>query len=129
MNKRRQKRFSVGAFAFPIAEIEIVGLDIQTAESDEFIDWMIGEYEGNRLYGTYSYNWRAFDGKVTLLAEPYIASYPLLIDIKLMRLNDLIRGIKPFKDYKFSRYRIIDGMYCDPEEDTLIYQDWKKVDW
>ena len=129
MNKRQQKKAFVGAYAFPIAELEIVGLDFDTANSDEFVDWMIGQYEANRLYGTYSFNWQTFDNKVTLLAEPRIASNPLLIGIKLMELERCIREIKPYKDLKFSRYRIIDGMWCDLDEDTVIYKNWTKVDW
>lgn len=129
MNKRRQKKAFVGAFAFPIAEIEIVGVDWDTANSDEFVDWMIAEYEANRLYGTYSFNWRDFDGKVSLLVEPHIANSPLLVDIKLTELDRSIREIKPYKNLKFSRYRLVDGMWCEPEEDMLVYKDWTKVNW
>lgn len=129
MNKRRQKKAFVGVYAYPIAELEIVGLDFDTANSDEFADWVIEQYEANRLYGTYSFNWKTFDNKVTLLCEPRIASNPLSIGIKLMELERCIREIKPYKDLKFSRYRIIDGMWCDLDEDTVIYKNWTKVDW
>lgn len=129
MNKRRQKKAFVGAFAFPVAEIEMIGVDWETANSDEFADWIIAEYEANRLYGTYSFAWENFDGKVLLLVEPKIARFPLIIDIKLTELNDAVRRMKPFKDFKFSRYRIVDGMWCEPEEDMLVYKDWTKVNW
>ena len=124
MSLRQQKKFRVGVYTWPTAELECLAPDFETVISAEFSDWMLQQYEACGFYGMISYKWDdEYDGKVILNLDVEVASHPLEFKIKIHELLCAMRKLKPFKNAKFTKCRILDAMWIDPE---IIYMDWKE---